>query len=436
MEELMGIDLNSRKFVCSKKQLNMIGQEEGCDIDLVENDIANDDDNFSDGEDFSSNDEPAYTDHKILIERSRREYIAVAVNSNRDPTNSRSKLAEIIGDDDEIITKNDINKDFATGFHQEIHNRYRGLSDFANLLANEKLAFQEISSGRIFKRCLMPGSGPQVDKDTMVIYNCAMWSEYDLEPFDSTWLRRNTIVCDLTEDSILPGIYELLLTMKKGEFCEAIIRPEAAFGVLGVMPRIPPNASIFVVLEVVKAIKRDKISWLTMNPNEARREGATFENFYQASDEARQRGNYYHSNKQYRPAIQRYRSGIKILETLTFKDEEEERKAKNLLLKLYNNYAKSANDNGEPRMALFACKQATLLSEHDDKTYWNRMKAWKLRGHYERALAIAHRAISFSSNKNAKAEFRKQIGDLNKKIEADQGDLKALYRLMGRALAC
>ena len=180
----------------------------------------------------------------------------------------------------------------------------------------------------VYKRVLNPGGGAPVEMDTVVIYNLALWADGIQEPFDSTWLRRNTFVTDLGQDRILPGVGELLISCRKGELCEGILKPKAAFGELGVKPRIPANSNIFCLLEIVKVIKKDKISWLTFNRDAVRENGITFDDFWQTADEARKRGNYYFTKKQYRPAIQRYKSGINILETLTYK----KRRARSLFL--------------------------------------------------------------------------------------------------------
>lgn len=431
-------DLANKKFVCSGEQLKKIVTPEGCQINIVEDFGASTihDDSLSD-DDLENDDTPNYLDRVNILENSKREYISLSLNSNRDPTKLRSKLADIIGDEDDIKC-DDFSSDIdsSVNYYHKIHKRYSKNTNFETMLSDTEAPFDDISEGKVLKRCLIPGVGIKVDRDTLVIYNLALWAENSRDPFDSTWLRRNTIVTDMSQDSILPGINDLLLSCRKGEWCEGLIRPEAAFGKLGVRPRIPPNATIFCLLEVVKIVKKDKISWLTMNHEDARQFGITFDDFWQASDEARKRGNHYYTVKNYRAANQRYKSGIRILETLTYKNAEEEEAAKGLLLKLYNNLAKSTNAAGEPRMALYACKQASLLVQHDCKTYWNRMIAWKKRGHYERALAVANLALKYVVEPSNQKHFRREARELEAIIENDQSSLTELYRLMGRYVSC
>jgi len=113
-----------------------------------------------------------------------------------------------------------------------------------------------------------------------VIYNFAFWTENCKESYDSTWLRQIQFITDIANDPILPGSRELILTTRQGEWCEAFIRPVAAFWTLGAMPRIAPNATPSCSLEMVKTITKDKLSLLFNNPARAQEAGVGFEDFY------------------------------------------------------------------------------------------------------------------------------------------------------------
>lgn len=434
MDELNQADLQGKKFVCSSGDLAKLSSDAGCQFNLVSNQTYSlDDDSFSD-DDEGFGDYSKQLTQSARKERMKRDLITLSLNSNRDPTTNRKKpnLAKLLGDDDDETTYRQPGE---SGMGAQIHNRYRGVKDFDKMLKDDENKFEEISIGKVYKRRLTPGFGELINDDCIVIYNCAFWTESASEPYDSTWLRQSAIVSDLSQDSLLPGVYDLLLSAKMGEWCEAIIRPEAAFGKLGVSPRIPPNATIFCILEVIKVIKRDKISNLTFELDKDSKVGVTFEDYYQASNEARMRGNHYFSQKKYKVAIQRYKAGINVLETLVYKDENEENRAKELLLRLYNNVARAANSSGEPRLALHACKQATMIKDHDSKTYWNKMVAWKKLGHFDKAQGVARRALQIFDDQTTRFHFHREVNELKERIQNEQNELDNLYRAMGRALA-
>lgn len=444
MEEFANIGIEGKTLACSQKELEKLESTEGCTMNLVRDKVYS----VEDGEDseLEVDDEEGISSAGLTaaakIERMKREFISLTLNSNKDPIKPgfRSNLRKMfLDDDDEKIDQKSPEAIAATfDIARSYNKRYEKLGNYEQLIKSNGIEgsplFLEISPGRVYKRRLVPGAGPQVSQDSLIIYNCAFWTETAPEPFDSTWLRRNTNIADLANDSILPGLLELLLTTRRGEWCEAIIKPEAAFGRLGAPPRIPANATIFCLLEVVKVVGKDKIARLDFNPAASQKSGTSFDDFYEASDEARMRGNYYFELNQYRAALQRYKSGIRILEALTYKDGLEEEKANNLLLKLYNNCARAANRMGEPRFALVACKQAMLINDLEPKTYWNRLSAWKKMGHLDRALGTARRAIQLFPEPKVQRSFKCEADELKARIQNEKLELDDLHRLMSRAI--
>lgn len=429
------IDIEGNNIICSQKELIKLQSPEGCDLNIVTEKVMHLDDLDNSDEEENFDEDPLNKENEI--ERMRREYVLLTLNANRDPLKpSQPARANKLFQDNQLgdleegleyIQPDDI--------YTSLKRKYVDRGDYDNLLKTSiNPSYEEVSPGRVFKRRSPPGSGLSILPDSIVIYNYALWLQGAPEPFDSTWLRRTTVLNDLETDSVLPGIYELLLTCKKGEWCEALIRPDAAFGQLGVAPRIPPDATIFCVLEVVRVLEKNKINILLKNPSQAQQSGVSFQDFYDASDEARMRGNYFLERKEFRAALSRYKSGIRIMEALTYKDAEEEKQALSLLMKLYNNSAKAANLLGDPRLALAACKQASMIEYKEPKTHWNRMTAWKLKGHPDRALDCALRALQIFGDPKIVEAFRREIEVLKKCISKSQTELENLYRLMSRAI--
>lgn len=438
------IDLDRKRLVCSSSDIAKLPTPDGCQLSMVTNKvhgIADDDDDFNVGSSDSELDDvfneakkedQAQEELKARESRIKKEFISLVLNANRDPVKPGTRFRfkdfqEAVRDDEfECDTRN-----LEHGFIG-IHRQYENMGSYDHYMSEHN--FEEVSPGRVFKLKRVTGVQLPVSEDTIVIYNCAFWTQNSKEPFDSTWLRRTTITTHLAVDSILPGLRELLLTCKQGELCEAFIRPEAAFGPLGVKPRIPPNATIFSLLEVVKVVSRDKYAVITLRPGE-NQPGLLFEDLYEASDEARRRGNYFFEQKLYRIALQRYKSGIRLLEYMPYKDRDEELKGGELLVRLYNNCARTANAMGCPRLALAACKQARLISDQEPKTHWHRMTAWSKMGQTDRAMGVARRALLlFEGDSNVVRAFQRSADDLKIKLQKEQAEVEELHRLMGQAL--
>lgn len=442
MDDIPSFDMEGKKLAYLPGDVDKLTKPEGCTLRMVggmNHSIDDDDDGYSDEDQDFDDEIPVGLTEQAKFERMKKEFISLTLNSNRDPIKpgNRSSLKRFFAQEEDPDDEGDFKRSFSS--HDDVNHIHRSFTStliFDELIADTTKGFEEVSSGRIFKRISRASVGKAVTEDSLVFYHCAFWSEKSSDPFDSSWVRHSVIATDMENDSILPGLYELLLTMKEGESCEALIRPEAAFGVLGAMPRIPRNATIFCLCEVVKIVSKDQLTMLSRNPKAAQQDGATFEDFFEASNQARMRGNHFFEKKHYSAALQRYKSGIRILEALTYKDKPEEDKAKGLLVRLYNNAAKAANNLGNPRLALSACKQARLITHGEDpKIHWNRLTAWKRWGHMDKAYGVARRACQlFHDDAITQKTFMREAEALKKAMQGEQKERDDLYRLMGKCL--
>lgn len=465
IDEQIDIDIGSKTLAYSLRQVPKLNSDEGCLLNhapertyrLTDSELSSDDEdvkNFESQNNHSTTTFVATLPHEDKIERMKREFISLTTNSNKDPLNGESvqRLQKLLfKKEDNTDEENTVDESYNCDIlidgldnyqllkddHNIIHKRFDKSKEdsFLKLIRDGESFPNEISENRVYKRVIHPGTGSVITESSMIIYNCACWTEKSEEPYDSTWLRKSTYITDLSIDSVLPGIKELILSMRKQEWCEAMILPEAAFGPLGCAPRIPANAIIYCVIEMVNVISKDKMSILAYNPRAAQESGLKFDDFYLAGNEARMRGNYFYENKQFKIAMIRYKSGIRILEALTFKDETEEKKANELLLKLYSNCAKSANELGKPRLALAMCKQGSMIDDLNPKIFWHRMRAWKLKGHVDLSLKVARRAISlFKHDRQYLKYFESEERKLRALITKEIHEHNNLYRLMGRAV--
>lgn len=395
----------------------------------LEPENCSDDEDDSDGDEFFD-EKKEMTEQLVKEDRRRREFVSLVLNANRDPvkpgTKYRCQEFQEVLESEFACDSGNLEDQYAA-----IHRMYDNIGNFDEYM--KKKNFEEVAPNRVYKLKRLAGVKLPVEPNSLVMYNCALWTEGAKDPFDSTWMRQTTQTVHLATDSILPGLHELLLTCNKGELCEALIRPEAAFGPIGAAPRIPPNATIFCLLEIVRVVTQDKMAILTKTSHSDQR-SIDFDDYLEASEEARRRGNYFFEHGRYRVALQRYKSGIRLLEGLTCKDEPQQVRVNEILVKLYNNCARTANMMGNPRLALSACKQASEIDEADPKTYWHKMTAWRMKGHIDRALGVARRALQLFHDPAMARPFQKAADELKAKIQQDDEEEAQLYRLMGKAL--
>ncbi|KAG9510627.1 Inactive peptidyl-prolyl cis-trans isomerase FKBP6 [Fragariocoptes setiger] len=318
--------------------------------------------------------------------------------------------------------------------HREIHARYSNLGDFSTLI--ERLNLSAIIDGHVYKKLVSPGGTEVITQESAVIYDCACWCEGQKEPYDSTWLRRKAFLTDLNAGEVITGLQQLLLTMRKGEFCEGLISPEYGFGKGGVPPRIPKNATIFCVISVIR-VYRDGFHVRQLLNFHQSSDDNNFKTCFKICDQARTAGNYYLSKDRCRLALARYKSAIDLLEGLTFKDEDQEKTANGLLRKLYTNCANACVKLKKPRQALSFCKLALDLDEKCLKTLWLYARAWEIRNDFDRALIYVRRALRIAGKDGREDEIKPFVSyeqRLREQMQRATEQHKELNRAMAQAV--
>ena len=93
------------------------------------------------------------------------------------------------------------------------------------------------------------GAGQIISEDAQVSVRYIAYFEHQDEPFDASYRRGPAPdVFQLGQGTIIPGLEVALRSMKKHEISVFLIKPEYAYGIMGVPPRIPPNQeALFVV---------------------------------------------------------------------------------------------------------------------------------------------------------------------------------------------
>lgn len=123
---------------------------------------------------------------------------------------------------------------------------------------------------------------------------------------------------------VIDGLDKGILTMKLSERAEFIIQPKYGYGSVGSPPNIPPNAVLWVIVDLIQIGDRRPSKW-SMDESEIMKTAARLK------DE----GNAKFKEKKLREAENLYRDGIYHMDNVKKEDEE----ATKLRITLHQNLA-------------------------------------------------------------------------------------------------
>lgn len=237
------------------------------------------------------------------------------------------------------------------------------MPDNKNCTFGERIArMHPIVKDGVYKRVIRQGFGKVITRDSAVMYHLNAFLDGQDQPFDSSWLRGRPYLHRLDYDKVVEGLCAGLLTMRRGERSQLIVRPEYAYLEMGCPPRVPENATILYIVEVLCIFKEGTLQHYETLSFEDRNQ-TPFIDIYYLCDNERISGNIYFEKEFYSEAAVTYRRAIRNLEYLTYKSESDEKRGKQLLLKLYVNIANTYNKIERPHNAISHCKRALEIDE-------------------------------------------------------------------------
>ena len=275
----------------------------------------------------------------------------------------------------------------------------------------------------VFKKIMRKGTGEKVVKTSAIVYDLNAYLDMEEEPFDSTTIRGKAFNHRLTSDSIVPGLYFALLTMRKGEVAEILIYPEVAYGELGCPPRIPPKASIMYVVKIIEVHKEGSMGDFFNLPLEEQ-QAKPFEEILELADKERKSGNHYFGlgvGRNKKEAGIRYKRAIKILEERLIKTDEQQKQLNEILLKLYTNVANTSISLGRPVSAITYAKKALALDPNYTKGLYWMAKAKLALGDYDQAKvwALKAHARDVGKERTGESAVTKLLTIIESKIQED-----------------
>lgn len=259
--------------------------------------------------------------------------------------------------------------------------------------------------GKIKKKIIRDGYGetPKEGQEVTIHYNAYL--EFSEEPFDSTYIRKKAMVFVIGSGTTLPGLDIAVRTMKTNEKAQFIIHYSYAYGKMGCLARIPPEATILFEIELTKYLNCEALSWFDKLSDE---EQKVFENVYKYSQAMCLKAKEL-TNSNVKLAIREYNRIASKLEYCQLKDSIEQEKQQALLLRIYTNLVVCNMKINESRKTCINANKIFNIVKGTElkipaKVYFNVAKAYRLLGEYDQAERYLELAKNLAPGSTAISE--------------------------------
>lgn len=244
---------------------------------------------------------------------------------------------------------NDENNDTAINPDMHIGGSFTGLDD--------KFSENLMEDGGVRKCLISKGMGKTCPLESWVKIHYSYYAEGCDEPVDSTRLRGRPQDFILGTGEVLPGLDIAVHSMKKGEKSKFLVKPEYAYGSMGVPPRIPPKATLLFDVEVICFIEVQLANEYDKMSKDDRND-IPMDKILIIASTLREKGNEASRTKKGRPAFNAYTKALRILEQHSPADEAAEELLQAEQIKVLLNLAKITVDMGRTNDAREHCRQA------------------------------------------------------------------------------
>ncbi|XP_014204130.1 inactive peptidyl-prolyl cis-trans isomerase FKBP6 [Copidosoma floridanum] len=243
-------------------------------------------------------------------------------------------------------------------------------------------------NGEILKLIKTEGHGETIPKDAQVTVEYVGYFEHQDEPFDSTfYMRDKKAILRLGRGQVLQGLEIAICSMKKFEKALFIIQPSLAYGELGCLPRVPPNAEVLFKIDLIDFLDNGQADMYDELSNEEKKRFPVVEKIIRdlmttAADTFKRQ-----KTKQ---AIREYMRAVNYLESARLENDEEEREMNRLLTRALTNLTVCYNKVSKPKLACAMFQK--LPVKNDGKAYFQYGKALSQLGDYDEAMKALQKA--------------------------------------------
>ncbi|XP_014234164.1 inactive peptidyl-prolyl cis-trans isomerase FKBP6 [Trichogramma pretiosum] len=275
-------------------------------------------------------------------------------------------------------------------------------------------------NGKILKIIKRDGVGDVVPPDAQVTVEYVGYFEYSDQPFDSTLFHPSKrMVIRLGKGAVIPGLEIGISSMKKFEKSLFIIQSELAYGELGCMPRIPPNAEVLFKVELVDFIDNGAADTYDELTNEERKKFASIEKIVKdllttANDNVKR-------NKTTQ-AVREYNRVVQYLDGTRLFNDEEEKSMTKYLTRALTNLMVCYNKLSKPKLACHCFNRIPVHHEkHSAKALYQHAKALSMMGECDQAMKLLQDANKLNPGS---AEIKKLIHE----VEGKRNNYNEFYK--------
>ncbi|XP_038073276.1 peptidyl-prolyl cis-trans isomerase FKBP8-like isoform X1 [Patiria miniata] len=272
-----------------------------------------------------------------------------------------------------------------------------------------------IGNGQLMKKILNEGQGAATRPQRGELVT--LKSKGLLE--DGTEVDCHEEVSFVLGEGDVVSAWDLCLSlMDLGEVSIIKTSPRFAYGILGRLPDVPPNAEITYELELLNVQPAP-------DPGEM-----TIDELCLAGDKKRERGNELYSRKDYSGAINSYTKALKLFEKAKVSDDDSAKLAvMELKVKCYNNLAAAQLKIDAYDPALKSCSNALDIEPENVKALFRKGKVLASQGEYEQAIGTMKEALSREpSNKVIHNELSRLT---NRESKERQSERQLYQRMVG-----
>uniref|UniRef100_UPI0037E7E7AD inactive peptidyl-prolyl cis-trans isomerase FKBP6 n=1 Tax=Semicossyphus pulcher TaxID=241346 RepID=UPI0037E7E7AD len=259
-----------------------------------------------------------------------------------------------------------------------------------------------LGDGGILKEVVQPGEGPPVPENASVLMHYSGFLEYSDHPFETTTHHKYPRMMKLGRDVTLAGLELGLLTMKKGEFCRFLFRPEYAYGEMGCPPLIPSAATVLYEVHVLDFLDSGQMdNFNALSPEE--QNTVPLSTLLEVVSTLRSLGNRCFNQSRYYNAKDRYKQAMTLLGNREGQSDAETERIKTSLLLLYLNLSLTELRLDSPRKALKYGNKALEIDSTNTKALFRCGQAYLELHEYESAhdcLITAQAKKPFDSDIN------------------------------------
>eukprot|EP00808_Paulinella_micropora_P023996 g69994.t1 len=225
-----------------------------------------------------------------------------------------------------------------------------------------------------------------------------------------SFLQQQDVEVDLNDTSLIWGVEEALLKMKKGEKCRVWIEPQYAYGAKGNAELgVGPGAKLVYEIELLSFTNPPSTYDLKMPQK------------LEEGEKRKQQGNTFFKNKEWARAAKRYESASKIFEyeNLEQLKGEEQSQVKGLKSSCLGNLAQCKLMLKEFKEAIEHSTEALETQPNNAKNLFRRAKAQAQLSNYEECLEDLDKALAESPKNCEMEKYREAVLKRQKKVVTD-----------------